>query len=140
MEKETNFKGLRVFLNIYGVVSVILFGGLFLLTMFNASILQEGGALRFMRWAPLAPMIEMMLEAVYFVWGVFFFRAAKNPIRYISFINFTIWANLVHGVVMLVQAFMMPMFLYKIFTDIAYCIVLAIGLWLLKPKGEELAG
>ena len=32
---------------------------------------------------------------------------------------------------------MMPHFHYKMFTDVAYCLVLAIGLMILKPKMEE---
>ena len=43
---------LKVFLNVYGVVSIILFGGLFSLTLIDAPIMQDGGALRFLRWEP----------------------------------------------------------------------------------------
>ena len=138
MNEESGLKGLKVFLNIYGVISVVLFAGLFVLTMINSPIILDGGALRFMRWIPLAPHIEMMLTAVYVVWGVFMFLAARKPLQYLSFINFTIWANLVHGLVMVVQTIVMPEFHYKIFTDVAYCLVLAIGLLILKPKGQEI--
>lgn len=135
--ESKNYKGLRLFLNIYGVISILLFGSLIVLTTFNASIIQEGGAMAMMRWMPFSPMVEIMLETVYFVWGIYFFVAARKPLQNISFINFTIWANLVHGLLMLVQVFIMPMYMYKVFTDIAYCLVLAIGLWMLKPKGSE---
>ena len=135
MNQPSSLKGLKTFLNVYGVVSVVLFGTLFLLTAIDSPVLYDGGALRFMRWTPLAPHIELMIEIVYFVWGVFFFKAAKNPLQYLSFINFTIWANLAHGLLMFAQVFIMPMFLYKIFTDIAYCLVLAGGLAILRPKG-----
>ena len=130
---------LRVFLNVYGVISVILFGGLFVLTATNAPILQDGGALAYMRWQPHSPDVELMLEGVYFVWAIFFFVAARAPQRYLSFIDFTIWANAVHGIIMAVQAIAMPMYTYKFFTDIAYCIVLAAGLALLRPRGPEVA-
>ena len=83
---------LRVFLNVFGVISVILFGGLFILTATGAPILQDGGALAFMRWQPHSPDVELMLEGVYFVWGVYFFVAARAPQRNLSFIDFTIWA------------------------------------------------
>ena len=136
MNEQPSFKGLSMFLNVYGVISVVLFGGLFVFTAMDASFLQEGGALRFMRWEPLAKHIELMLEGVYFVWGIFFFLAARKPLRYLSFIDFTIWANAFHGLIMLVQTFIMPMFLYKIFTDIAYCLVLAAGLLILRPRGR----
>jgi hypothetical protein len=142
MTQQPPLKGLKLFLNIYGVVSVVLFGGLFFFTMIDAPMLQDGGALRFMRWTPLAKHIEIMLEGVYLVWGIYFFRAARNPMGYLSFIDFTIWANIVHGLIMLVQVFIMPMFLYKIFTDIAYCLALSVGLLLLRPKGmtEDVVG
>jgi len=131
-------KGLRIFLNVYGVVSVVLFGGLFLLTMVDAPIIQDGGALRFMRWEP-SKHIELMLEGVYFVWGIFFFLAARNPLRFLSFIDFTIWANAAHGLIMLVQTMLMPAYHYKILTDVAYCLVLAGGLSVMRPKGNVLA-
>lgn len=135
MNEPSSRKGLRLFLNVYGVISVVLFGGLFLLTLMDAPVLQEGGALRFMRWEPLAKHIELMLEGVYFVWAMFFFLAARDPLRYLSFIDFTIWANAVHGLIMLVQSLAMPEFHYKILTDVSYCLVLAAGLQVLRPRG-----
>ena len=107
-----------------------------MLTSFDAPIMQEGGAFRFMRWDVLSKHVELMLEAVYLVWGVFMLKAAHTPMAHLSFLSFTLWANLVHGLLMIPQAMMVGM-MYKMGTDIAYCIVLAIGLWTLMPKGEE---
>ena len=128
---------LKVFLTVYGVVSIVLFGGLFVLTLFDAPILQEGGALRFMRWEPFAKHIELMLEGVYLVWGVFFLRAARNPVQYLSFIDFTIWANLVHGLIMVPQSHVIPGFHYKLLTDVAYCLVLSGGLFVLRLRAQS---
>lgn len=136
MEQTAKLERLKIFLNFYGVFSLILFGGLFSLTSFDAAIMQEGGALRFMRWDVPSKHVELMLEAVYIVWGVFMLLAAQKPLAYLSFLNFTFWANLVHGLLMVPQAMMVGM-MFKMFTDIAYCLVLAIGLWVLLPKGEE---
>jgi hypothetical protein len=130
-------KPLSVFLNVYGVISVVLFGGLFVLTATSAPIIQDGGALAFMRWQPHSPDVELMLEGVYFVWAVFFFIAARRPLAYLSFIDFTIWANAVHGLIMAVQALIMPMYTYKFFTDIAWCLALAAGLAILRPRGAR---
>jgi hypothetical protein len=138
MHGQPSLKGLKHFLNVYGVISIVLFGGLFVLTLTDASIIQEGGALRFMRWEPLAKQIELMLEGVYLVWAVYFFVAARDPLRNLSFISFTAWANGVHGLIMVVQSVMMPMFHYKMFTDVAYCLVLAAGLVILRPRGATL--
>jgi len=136
MEQTSKLRKLKLFLNVYGVISVILFGGLFSLTSFDAPIMQDGGVLRFMRWDVLSKHVELMLEAVYLVWGVFMLIAARKPMAYISFLNFTLWANLVHGLLMVPQAMMVGM-MFKMFTDIAYCLVLALGLWMLVPKGED---
>ncbi|HXL58955.1 MAG TPA: DUF6632 domain-containing protein [Chitinophagaceae bacterium] len=136
MEQTSNLKNLSIFLKIYGVISIILFGGLFFLTSFDAPIMQEGGALRFMRWDILSKHVELMIEAIYLVWGIYMLKAAHKPLVYISFLNFTLWANLVHGLLMIPQAMMVGM-MFKMFTDIAYCLFLAGGLWFLMPKVEE---
>ena len=136
MEQTPNLKNLKLFLYIYGIISLILFGGLFSLTTFDAPIMQEGGSLRFMRWDILSKHVELMLEAVYLVWGIFMLMAARKPMAYLSFLTFTLWANLVHGLLMIPQAIMVGM-MFKMFTDIAYCLVLALGLWVLMPKSEE---
>ncbi len=138
MVSDTDKLGhLKLFLNIFGVISILLFGTLFVLTALDAPIMQEGGSLRFLRWQPLAKHIELMIEIIYLVWGVFLFRAARNPLAYLSFIDFTIWANLAHGLLMIPQSHVMEGFQYKLITDVAYCLVLAVGLWLLRPAGTE---
>jgi hypothetical protein len=136
MNQTSKLKTLSFFLNVYGVISIILFGGLFLLTSFDAAIMQDGGALRFMRWDILSKHVELMIEAVYLVWGIYMLKAARNPLANISFLDFTLWANLAHGLLMIPQAFMVGM-VFKMFTDVAYCLFLAIGLWFLIPKAEE---
>jgi len=136
MTQASKLKGLKIFLNVFGAISILLFGTLFLLTSLDASVMQEGGALRFLRWDILSKHVELMIEIVYLVWGIFMLLAARKPLYYLSFLPFTLWANLAHGLLMIPQAFMVGM-LYKIFTDVAYCLVLAIGLWILLPNGEE---
>jgi hypothetical protein len=136
MEQISKLKGLKIFLTVYGTISLILFGTLFLLTSLDAPVMQEGGALRFLRWDILSKHVELMIEIVYLAWGIFMLLAARKPLSYLSFLHFTLWANLAHGLLMIPQAFMVGM-MYKIFTDVAYCLVLAIGLWILLPREEE---
>lgn len=136
MDRTSSLKSLRIFLSIFGVISIALFGTLFLLTSIDAPVMQEGGALRFLRWDILSKHVELMIEIVYLVWGIFMLLAARRPLSYLSFLNFTLWANLAHGLLMVPQAFMVGM-MYKMFTDVAYCLVLAIGLWILLPGGRE---
>lgn len=139
MTEDRRLQLLSQFLIVYGVISIALFGTLFSLTLIDSPLMLEGGALRFLRWEPLAKHIELMLETIYLVWGVFFFIAARAPERYLSFIDFTIWANLAHGVLMIPQSFVFQGFHHKLYTDVAYCIVLAVGLMTLRPRGHEAA-
>jgi hypothetical protein len=128
---------LQLFLNVVGVISVILFGGLFILTATDAAIMQEAGALRFLRWEPFSKHVELMIEIVYFVWGIFLLLAARKPLQYLSFINFTIWANLAHGLLMVPQSHVLAGYHYKLSTDVAYCLILAVGPLILRPRGPE---
>jgi FixJ family two-component response regulator len=45
-----------------------------------------------------------MLFIIHIVWGVFFFMAARSPSAYLSFLSFTMWAYLAHGLLMAGQA------------------------------------
>jgi len=137
MAQTQHLKTLKVFLTIYGILSVVLFGGLFVLTSLDVAVIQEGGALRFLRWDILSKHVELMIEIVYLVWGIFMLMAARKPLSHLSFLNFTLWANLAHGLLMIPQAMMVGM-MYKMYTDIAYCLVLAIGLWIWTPRGDEM--
>jgi hypothetical protein len=137
MKQTEKLFNLRLFLYVFGSISVLLFGTLFLLTSLDAPVIQEAGALRFLRWDILSKHVELMIEIVYLVWGIFLLLAARKPLAYLSFLRFTLWANLANGLLMIPQAIMVGM-IYKMYTDIAYCLILAIGLWILLPEGEEL--
>jgi hypothetical protein len=45
-----------------------------------------------------------MLFIIHVVWGMFFNWAARNPLAYPSLLNFTMWAYLLHGLLMAVEA------------------------------------
>jgi hypothetical protein len=137
MKHTSNLTALKIFLTIYGIISILLFGTLFLLTSIDAPIMQEGGVLRFLRWDILSKHVELMIEIVYLVWGIFMLIAARKPLANLSFLKFTLWANLAHGILMIPQSMMVGM-MYKMYTDIAYCLFLAIGLWIWTPIGEEI--
>ena len=121
MKNTSKLKALKIFLLIYGIVSIILFGTLFILTSIDAPIMQESGVLRFLRWDILSKHVELMIEIVYLIWGIYMLIASRKPLYNISFLNFTLWANLAHGILMIPQAMMTGM-MYKMYTDIAYCL------------------
>jgi len=118
MKHTSKLKSLKIFLTIYGIISIMLFGTLFLLTSIDAPIIQKGGILRFLRWDILSKHVELMIEIVYLVWGIFMLIAASNPLSNLSFLKFTLWANLAHGILMIPQAIMVGM-MYMSSPDIA---------------------
>ena len=82
-----------------------------------------------------------MLMIIYIVWGVFLIRAARNPQAYLSFLSFTMWANLAHGVLMAGQAGMdIDRYWSKFFTDIPFVLILALGIYLLRPTADSQRG
>ncbi|NJO40269.1 MAG: hypothetical protein HC769_11245 [Cyanobacteria bacterium CRU_2_1] len=131
---------LALFLRIYGVLSLIIFGSLFLGFLLQIPLLAEGEPLNWTIWNGIQcggePChVPPMLFIIYLVWGVFFFLAAQKPLAYLSFLNFTMWANLFHGLLMVMQALMMPEHYWsKWFTDIPFILILALGIYLWRPK------
>lgn len=79
-----------------------------------------------------------MLFTIYLVWAVFLFLAARRPLAYVSFLNFTMWANLFHGLLMGVQAAAMTAHYWaKWFTDIPFVLILALGIYVWRPSSSQ---
>lgn len=79
-----------------------------------------------------------MLFIIYLVWAVFFFLAAREPMAYVSFLKFTMWANLFHVLLMAVQAgAMMDRYWSKWFTDIPFLLILAVGIYFWLPRRQS---
>jgi hypothetical protein len=127
----------RVFLRIYGVLTLAIFVLLFAGFLAQSPLLAEhGGALNWTIWNDVRCGSEHlhvppMLMVIYIVWGVFLLRAAANPHGYASFLNFTMWANLAHGLLMTVQAATeIHHYWSKFLTDIPFVLILALGIYL----------
>ncbi|MDT5012063.1 MAG: hypothetical protein QOH57_3680 [Mycobacterium sp.] len=145
---DRNVARLRIFLRIYGVLSLLIFIPLFLGFMVESPLLAEhGGALNWTIWNDVRfgaehAHVPPMLFAVYIVWGVFLLRASRNPLAYGSFLNFTMWTNAVHSLLMAGQALMdMDRYWSKFLTDIPFLFILAAGIYLWGPrslKGQDL--
>lgn len=144
-DETKKLAALAIFLRIYGVLSLIIFGSLFVGFAIQTPLLADEprGALNWMIWNGIRCGGEMchvppMLFIIYFVWGVFFFLAARKPLAYVSFLNFTMWANLIHGLLMAVQAaMMMGRYWSKWFTDIPFILILALGIYLWRPTPSQ---
>jgi Family of unknown function (DUF6632) len=148
-DETRKLAALAVFLRIYGVVSLVLFSLLFVGFTVQTPLLADRfddrgqGALNWLIWNGVRCGGEMchvppMLFVIYLTWGAFFLRAARRPLAYKSFLDFTMWANLVHALLMAVQALMdMGHYWSKWFTDIPFTLFIAVGIYLWRPSGSD---
>jgi hypothetical protein len=143
-ESARKLAALKIFLRVYGVLTLIIFSLLFVGILAETPVLSEhGGALNWTIWNDVRfgnehNHVPPMLMIIYIVWGVFLIRAARNPPAYSSFLRFTMWANLAHGVLMAGQAGMdIDRYWSKFFTDIPFVLILALGIYLLRPTGDS---
>ena len=135
MDTNARIRYLAVVLRVFGILLLALFATLFILTAVDSPLMQEGGALAWLRWKPFSKHVELMLEIVYLVWGVFMLRASANPRQYLSFIDFTAWANAAHGILMVIQTFVVANQWHKLYTDDLLTLILAGLLFWLRPRG-----
>jgi hypothetical protein len=79
-----------------------------------------------------------MLFTIHIVWGVFFFLAARNPSAYASFLSFTMWAYLFHGLLMIVQTLThMDTQWHRFLMDIPYELIMVVGIYLWRPAARQ---
>jgi hypothetical protein len=81
---------------------------------------------------PWSPYL-FMLAAMYGAWGVLMIRGARDPLANRSLVDYGILANGLHGLVMLVQAFVYPHELQHLWADVPALFALCAALWIWHP-------
>jgi hypothetical protein len=147
--EDKRVAALKILLRVYGVLTLIIFGSLMVGFVVQTPLLADEpkGALNWLIWNGIRCgsepcYVPPMLFIIHMVWGVFFLRAARNPSAYASFLNFTMWAYLFHGLLMAVQALThMSTQWHRFFMDIPYELIFALGFYLWRPaaRGEAQA-
>ncbi|QDP71222.1 hypothetical protein FOG18_00785 [Legionella israelensis] len=122
MEISRKLNYLRLALIIIGVIFII---GLFPLTR----IWPSGWA-----WHEegISVYLQMIL-GIYATLGVFLLIAAKNPLKHLSLIWFTVWSSVIHGGIMTAQALYYPQHFGHLYGDVPALFIVAIILALLTP-------
>jgi hypothetical protein len=127
----------RVFLRVYGLLTLAIFVLLLIGFIAQSPLLAEHtGMLNWTIWNDVRCGSEHlhvppMLMVIYIVWGIFLLRAASDPNGYASFLAFTMWANLAHGLLMVAQAGTeIHHYWSKFLTDIPFVLILALGIYL----------
>jgi hypothetical protein len=145
MTEDNRLNALKWSLRVWGVFAFLIFVPLFTGFAVQTPLIDTGGVLNWTIWNGVAcgdePChVPPMLFVIYIVWGVFALLAARNPYRYLSFITFTMWANLAHALLMTVQALSLPgIYWSKFLTDIPYIGLIAVAIFLFKPKQSQVA-
>ena len=122
MQQERKLKCLTIVLYVVGIIYVF---GVYAMMMW---IWPSGWT-----WMPRQPEYEQMIMGVYATLGVFLLRAAKNPMEHASLIWFTIWSNIVHAGIMMVQAIVDETDRANLAGDVPALFIIAFILWYLMP-------
>jgi hypothetical protein len=92
-------------LRIVGTIFVVFFVGAFFASATKDT--EPELLYRLLGWGSPGDAEEQMISIIYIVWGVFLWRASKDPFKNSLFINFTIAANVAHFALMGVQSLVM---------------------------------
>lgn len=139
MKPESKRKALQIFLRVYAIACLAIFGTIAFGIVTGMGAMDIGGPLHWIIWDRITDHVGPMIVSIYLVWAVYMLRASAKPEAYGSFLNFTMWANLVHGIVMIPMALSMEMYHSKFFTDIPFVLGIALGLWILRQPSHEAA-
>ena len=94
---------IRIALRVLAIGMVTAFIPWTTLILLRSPLLAAGGPLApLLRFQPYNPSYESMLAVIHIVWAVMLWRASADPPKHVLFIDFTIWANAAHGLVMMV--------------------------------------
>ena len=75
-----------------------------------------------------------MILGIYATLGVFLVLAARNPLKNLSLIWFTVWSSVAHGVIMAAQSLVYPEHRGHLLGDVPALLLIAIVLTVLTPR------
>ena len=116
--------------------ALIAVGVIFIFSLYPLVLIWPAG----WRWVPNQSDYEQMIVGVYATLGVFLILAARDPLKHLSLIWFTVWSSVVHGLIMAVQAVVDERDQGHLLGDVPAMLLVALVLGLLTPRGAEAAG
>lgn len=125
---------LRLFLRVLSIGFLAAFIPWITLILLNAPMLAPGGTLApFLRFQPYNAYYESMLAAIHIVWAIILWRASGNVAQHALFIDFTIWANAAHGLVMIIATPIQKGPVMMVIESLPLLVIAAV-LWWLRPR------
>jgi hypothetical protein len=138
MDDAVRIRWLRVFLKVLAIGFLTAFIPWITLILLNAPILAPGSRLApLLRFQPYNPYYESMMAAIHIVWAVMLWRASEDPASHLLFIDFTIWANAAHGLVMLIATPLQKGPVMMVIESLPLLGIAAVLLWL-RPSRSDL--
>ena len=112
-------------------VALLAVGIIFIAGIYPLTILWPSG----WRWNPDHSEYLLMIVGVYATLGVFLLLAARDPLRHLSLIWFTVWSSVVHGAIMTAQSMTNAMNHGHLLGDVPALFIVALVLAVLTPRG-----
>ncbi len=122
MAPPANTRNLSILLTIVGLIFVF---GIYPLTR----LWPSGWS-----WDPPQAEYLQMILGIYATLGIFLLLAARDPLRHLSLIWFTVWSSLVHAGIMAVHSFSDPIERGHLVGDVAALVIVASALAALTPR------
>lgn len=140
MNERTRLTWLRIYLRILSVGFLAAFIPWITLIVLNAPILGAGSPLApLLRFQPYNSAYEIMLATIHVVWAAMLWRASRDPASELLFLDFTIWANGAHGLMMLIVTPMQKSAFMTLIEGIPLLVIAGLLLWL-RPRRVFAAG
>lgn len=115
-------------------IALVLVGITFIAGIYTFTIVWPSG------WAWHSEGISVYLQmiiGVYATLGVFLILAARDPMRNLSLIWFTVWSSVVHGIIMAAQSIYYPEHIAHLLGDVPALFIVALLLAVLTPRGNK---
>ena len=128
MKKSIRIKYLRIALWVIGLTATFGFWPLTIIWPSGWSWHAEGRSY----------YLEMLI-GIYATLGIFLILAARDPLKNLSLIWFTVWSSVVHGIIMAVQSFDGTHNMGHLYGDVLVLFVAAAVLAFLTPRQNSIA-
>jgi hypothetical protein len=116
--------------------ALVVVGIIFIIGVYPLTILWPSG----WAWHVGGPsMYLQMILGIYATLGVFLLRAARDPLKNLSLIWFTVWSSIVHGGIMAAQALVYPEHRGHLYGDVPALLLIAVVLAALTPRRAQAA-
>jgi hypothetical protein len=113
--------------------ALVLFGAIMVFGFYPLTIVWPAG----WSWHTGQSEYLWMIIGIYATLGVFLIIAARDPLRHLSLIKFTIWSSIVHGAIMAVQSFVDTSHIGHLVGDVPALFMVAAVLAILTPRGAQ---